>query len=409
MFFNKTSPRKARKAEEEITGSPLRRVMLKMPRLMSEIEAKYRKLKNDKPELVLETKAAAILYQEDRSSRLTGNRVEITVCELGNQNYLSQRITEPTKGSSTVLKDEDLTHRCRSSRETDGKIQSVKTKLFIRNQSNKSKRKTVASKSKEKVEIVKHSTVIPDYFSEKKHRPKSCVYSDFEPFLQSRHENSPLKSTCQNREIQDYTSIKGRISQFQTPLPSHRILNCSQHFSLQNSLAFNHTTSTPVVPSIPSLAEMKSPEGIRKKLLANGTTHMLRRVTSIMPKRHFPRKVDTGVAPLSSMHSLTGFTSAEELDMSRTAPTKTTLSYKTITSLDNVDGGVKLGTLASLDYIEDNQEGRSEVKKDNVRIMGKSKERSTVHVPPPKGRQESLVKKTEARGYLQFKRADTMA
>ena len=403
MFFNKTSPKKVKKAEEDITGSPLRRVLLKMPRLMSEIEAKYRKINNDKPELVLETKAAPVLYQEDRSSRLTGNRVEITVCELGNQNYLSQRTTEPMKGSSTIVKDEELTHRCRSFRETDSKIQAVKTKLFIRNQSNKSKRKTVVSKSKEKVEVTRPSTIIPDYFSEEKHRPKSCVYSDFEPFLHSRHENSPLKLTCQNREVQDYASIKGRLSQIQTPLPSHRIMNCSQHFSL-NSLAFNQATSTPIIPSS---IEIKSPEGIRKKFLGSGTTHMLRRVTSIMPKRHFPRKPETG-ATLSSMHSLTGVTSGEELDMSRTAPTRTTLSYKTMTSLDNADGAVKLATLASLDYIEDNQDGGSEMKKDNVRVKGKTKERNTVHVPSQKGRQSSVVKKSETKGYLQFKRSDTM-
>lgn len=328
---------------------------------MGELEAQYRHLDSERPELIKETKLTPVLYQEDRGSRLIANKVEITVCDVGQKPHLTSHPSDhpsPLVPKPTLKLQNTSSSSIKRQRSVEG-IQSVKSSLFLRNQANisrsvkRSKEENRSLRTSRCGGIVRaESNVIPvlemmisprSDFS-RTQSLRNAVIDPKNPYEFSIKADHSLKLKMSIDAGADVYTLSGlqtdrsSTSRYGSIISPHRPLGTP------------HVRLTAEVPKTPSE---------QQRVLTAGGNQMLKRVTALMSKKKTGR--ETPVASMNSVgFSLAKLNSEDNLITPRSYLPRTATSYKTINSSENLELRTArstsiLGSLARLNVEEDTE------------------------------------------------------
>ena len=316
---------------------------------------------------MVETKAVPVLYQEDRGSRLTGNRVEITVCDAGYQTGRSNRSSVQPEPHSAGLPISRSSSRQKSSAVIDkNSVQSIKSSLFIRSQQGIKKQKSLIYPSgsqdtsrKERRSINQTdrlSSPSIDRDTNIEVRPSTCTQYTFETAFQIRPD-TPLKFLSRTIDFEAFTrrSVGGQARQSnKTPSPaphSYRQRKYSQSTSKKPIL---FPSSQNQICSLTEVTTVKTSETPVRKTLNSESAQLLKRVMANLPARSPSKDLIPSRTSGLSVKSINRIPGDDENRFSLCLPSKTTTSsIKTMASLADLDLGlVKPIAPGSLEYID---------------------------------------------------------
>lgn len=334
---------------------------------MGELEAQYRHLDTERPELIKETKLTPVLYQEGRGSRLIANKVEITVCDVGQKPHLTSHPSDLVP--KPALKRQNTSSSSIKRQRSVESIQSVKSSLFLRNQAilSRSVRRTKEenrslrnsrcggiTRAESNVTPVLDMMISPRSGFSRTQSLRTAIIDPRNPYdfsIKADHRLKLKMSIDAGTAADAYT-----LSGLQTDRSST---------SRYNSFISPHRPLG--TPHVKLIAEVPSEQ---QRILTAGGNQMLKRVTAFMSKKKTGRET-----PVSSMNSiglsLAKLNSEDNLITPRSCLPRTATSYKTINSSENLELKTArstsiLGSLARLNVEEDSEVVRNQPSKTPV-------------------------------------------